>query len=412
MSRRALALAAIAGLIVGACTSSDEPNQPEIIIASDFPVGPDNPNIQATQDAIQLAVNDNPNVGGYRLGYAPYSDALSGRAWPEKGIQNLKSMLARANVLGMVGPGNSYMTIEEIPRASAKNLVMLSPSATNLCLTVAPLCDTQIESARANAPVNFFRIAPPDPAQGTAMANFVAQLHVRRVAAINIWHPPAYSDGDPYIAAFRRELSARGGELVLPVAEKPFPTHDYTTFLAQAKLAGAEAIYAVGSVDGGICDIRSQMKADFKYLLLTDGATNDDNCLKLPASVPTFGTFAAVNAVLSSDAGAKEIVARFHKAYPQVQLDDFDVVAYTFAAYDCARILITAIGRAIDANGGGVPTRLDVLRQVAKGEFDGGATGNYRFLPTGDAVSPMMSIWGVKDNQWYYIDRLDASAST
>ena len=51
------------------------------------------------------------------------------------------------------------------------------------------------------------------------------------------------------------------------------------------------------------------------------------------------------------------------------------------------------------------------LKQVASGEFDGGATGNYKFLPSGDAVSPTMSIWGVKDSHWYYIDKIDASAS-
>jgi len=406
VSSRALALAALAGLLIGACNSSVQTLQPEIIIASDFPLIPSAGEVAPMQDAIQLAVAENPKLRTYRLGYVPFDDSLGGAPWPEKGLQNLKSMFADAKVLGMIGPFNSFMTGEEIPRASAENLVMLSPSVTNGCFTVAPLCDAQIESAHAKAPVNFFRIAPPDPAQGRAMARFAGQLHVKRVAAINIWNGPPYGDGHPYIEEFRRAMAAQGGELVL-TRDVPRNTRDFTDVLAPSRLAGAEAIYAVGDLDGGICDIRAQMGSDFKYLLLTDGATGQDDCVKAPATVATFGTYTAVDPTLSSDPKVQRIVSRFQKAYPRATIGD-----YTFAAYDCAMILITAIGRAIDANGGGVPNRLEVLQQVAKGEFTGGATGSYRFLPNGDAVSPTMSIWGVKDNHWYYIDRLDASASS
>lgn len=396
----------MAGLIVGACSTSLEAPQPQIIIASEFPLTPGAMSVPSMQDAIRLAVTQNPKLGNYRVGYVPYDDALGGQAWPEKGLANLNSMLTDPRVLGMVGTFNSYTTLEEIPRASEENFVMVSPSATQVCFTVAPLCDAQIESAHASYPINFFRIAPPDPVQGRAIAIYAAQLHITRVAAINMWHPPAVSDGDPYIAEFKHELSLRGGQVVL-TQEVPYPTVDFTDFLARAKQAGAEAIYAVGDVAGGICDIRSQMGSNFTYLLLTDGATEDDDCLKAPASVATFGTYGDVDAALSPDPTVKKIVHQFQDAYPGVKVLD-----YTFAAYDCAMILIRAIERAIAANGGSVPNRLDVLRQVATGEFDGGATGNYKFLPSGDAVSPMMTIWGVRNNHWYFIDRLDASAAS
>jgi ABC-type branched-subunit amino acid transport system substrate-binding protein len=188
----------------------------------------------------------------------------------------------------------------------------------------------------------------------------------------------------------------------------PRSTHDFTDFLATAKRAGAEAIYAVGDVGGGICDIRAQMRSDFKYLLLTDGATGNDDCLKSADLLPaTFGTYGAVDATQRSDPAVMTIVAAFRRAYPHAPNNDL----YAFAVYDCARILIAAIERAIDAKGGGVPTRLEVLKQVASGEFTGGATGSYKFLPSGDAVSPTMSIWGVKDNHWYYMQQIDASGS-
>ena len=285
---------------------------------------------------------------------------------------------------------------------------MISGSVTNECLTLAPFCDADLETARKNQPNSFFRIAPPDPIQGRAMARFAAQMNIKRVAAVNIWTGPPYGYGEPYVKQFERELSARGGQMVA-VRDVPRPTHDYTDFLSLARGAGAEAIYAVGDSGSGLCALRLQMRTDFKYLFVTDGITGDDDCLKGANLVPaTYGTYGAVDATLSSDPAAVKIVAAFRKAYPHAPNNDL----YTFASYDCARILIMAIEKAIDARGGGIPTRQEVLRQVASGEFDGGATGNYRFLPSGDAASPTMSIWGVKDNHWYYMDRIDASAAS
>jgi branched-chain amino acid transport system substrate-binding protein len=404
MSSRALTLVALAGLLVGACNSSVQPPEPQIVIASDFPfVAEEGP---AMRDAIQLAVAQNAKLRGYRIAYVPFDDSIGGAAWPEKGLQNLKVMFADPRVLGMVGPFNSYMAMEEIPRASTQNFVMVSPSVTNPCFTVPPLCNADFESAHASGHISFFRIAPPDPVQGRAMANFAAQLNITRAAAINMWNGQPFGNGELYVDQFSRELSARGGEVVL-TRDVPRPTNDFTDFLAQAKRAGAEAIYAVGDTSGGICHIRSQMKSDFKYLFFTDGATGDDDCLKGAASPPpTYGTYGAVDPTSSSDPVVKGIVATFRAAYPHATIGQ-----YTFPAYDSAQILIAAIGRAIDANGGRVPTRQEVLLQMTSGQFPGGATGSYSFLSSGDASSPMMSIWGVKDNHWYYIDRVDASAA-
>lgn len=406
MSSARLGLIALAVLLVGACSSSVQVLQPQIVITSDFPfVAEEGPSMR---DAIHLALAPNSMLRGYRIAYVPFDDSLGGAAWPEKGIQNLKIMFADPRVLGMVGPFNSYMAQVEIPRASAESLVTVSPSATNPCLTVAPLCDADLQSAHDNATSSFFRIAPRDPLQGTAMADFAAHLGVKRVAAVNIWTGPPYGRGEPYVAEFARELSAHGGDMVVPLRELPRSTHDFTDFLAQAKLAGAEAIYAVGDGPGGICDIRAQMRTDFKYLFFTDGVTGDDSCLNGAGSSPTmFGTLGGVDATVSSDPAAKTIVAAFRSAYPHRT-----ITQYTFAAYDCARILIEAIGRAIDAKGGGVPTRAEVLQQMTTGQFSDGATGSYSFLSSGDARSPMMSIWGVKDGHWYYIDRVDLNSSS
>ena len=56
----------------------------------------------------------------------------------------------------------------------------------------------------------------------------------------------------------------------------------------------------------------------------------------------------------------KDLIDNFKKARPKKD----DLGAYTFPGYDCAKILIDAIGRAIDTAGGNMPTRRQVLEAV------------------------------------------------
>jgi len=57
-----------------------------------------------------------------------------------------------------------------------------------------------------------------------------------------------------------------------------------------------------------------------------------------------------------------------------------------------AMILINAIKRAIDANGGRIPTRRQVVEAVANAPPFKGVTGSCSFDAMGDAISPMMSV--------------------
>jgi len=71
-------------------------------------------------------------------------------------------------------------------------------------------------------------------------------------------------------------------------------------------------------------------------------------------------------------------------------------------------ILISAIKRAIDANGGRIPTRRQVVEAMAKAPPLNGVTGSYSFDPFGDAVSPMMSIYRVDNGRWAFWKNIDA----
>ena len=102
-----------------------------------------------------------------------------------------------------------------------------------------------------------------------------------------------------------------------------------------------------------------------------------------------FGTVAAVDATQLP--AAKSIIEDFKKSFSSAS----DFGAYTMPAYDCAKILINAIGRAIDDAGGNMPTREQVRAQVAQTKDYQGALGTIGFDSNGDTTNRIISIYKI-----------------
>lgn len=401
-------------LTITACQSGPGPSPADILIASDFPTTDPNFSIQA-QQAVQLAVDEYGHFGHFKVGYVPFNDHLGNSAFQAKGIQNVKHMIADARVLGMIGPWTSNMAYAEIPRANQFDLVMVSPTNTSVCITrPSPLCRPgQPPWQHLSHPNNYFRIAAPEAVQGRAVARYLnGSLGVKRVAAFNEFG----DDGELYIKDLGDELARDGGKLVLNW-NLDDGTTNFKSFLAAAKAARAEAIYAVGSGDSHVCAARAQMTipgvsfvgvdAIVNWSGSTTEAAKNDTCLKdaLGNGEGMLTATSDIDLTHNTDAVSMQVVAAFRKAYPKIT----DIQTYVFATYDCARLLIDAIWRAVQANGGGIPTRAQVVSAVAQAPFQG-ITGTYSFDAHGDALSPMMSLYRVDNGHWVYVKPIDAGA--
>jgi ABC-type branched-subunit amino acid transport system substrate-binding protein len=132
------------------------------------------------------------------------------------------------------------------------------------------------------------------------------------------------------------------------------------------------------------------------WFLGTENFTGNLECVKkaLVNAAHMYGTYGETDPDYLANPEARKVVAAYRKAYP-----DVPIVDYTFAAYDCARILIDAIERVVKANHGAFPTRAQVLAAVAGTAQFPGLTGTYSFDSDGDAASPMMSIYRVENGQ-------------
>jgi branched-chain amino acid transport system substrate-binding protein len=98
------------------------------------------------------------------------------------------------------------------------------------------------------------------------------------------------------------------------------------------------------------------------------------------------------------------VVNAYRNAYPRGPA----ITPYTFIAYDCALILIQAIGDAVQENDGRLPTRQQVVAAVAHREFQG-LTQSYTFDTEGDANSPLMTLSRVSGGSWVTAGQIDDS---
>jgi branched-chain amino acid transport system substrate-binding protein len=221
------------------------------------------------------------------------------------------------------------------------------------------------------------------------MADFIVDtLKITKVAV--------FSDNETFGKGvadnFVKRLQAKGATLTNRSDFDWKTTNDFKPFINAAKAAGALAIYAGATSATKACIVRSQMKGilDAATVAFTgpDGI-GDSQCIKDAGDQATnmYFTNAAGEAAQNPDAAAT--IAAFKQAYPKKE----DLGSYTFPSYDCALILVDAVKRAIDANGGKVPTRQQVVDAVQATSGLKGTVGTYAFDANGDPKSATMAFY-------------------
>ena len=414
---RGLVVLTVATLVAFACGNSGGGgggSKGEIDIASDLPTsGADSSSGLPTQYGAAFAVEQAGSVKGFTLKFVPFDDAVNGKHDPTKGAQNVQQIISNTKVLGMVGPFNSGVAAAEIPVANQAPLGMISPSNTNECLTISfDYCQKYAgytpDKLRPTGKNNYFRIAANDTFQGPAMADYAYDtLGLKTVA---VW-----DDQEPFGLGvannFAKEFQKKGGTVV---ARQGFDTSskpDFHSWLNRAKTAGAQAIYAGATSASYGCIPRAQSQGIFdpnSYYLGPDGI-GDGQCIK--DSGPTMGNDHMYASQGVADANSNPSAAATITKYKAEHPNPSDTAAYTFAGYDCAAILIDAIGRAIDANGGNMPSRQQVIDAMAKTSNFQGLTGTYSLNDKGDPTSPALQIQQYKSGAWTTVKNIAVSTS-
>lgn len=385
----------------------------------------------AVRDGAALAIAQAHSVRGYPLRFMPYDDSVQGAYSAEQGMQNIELMIADPRVLAVVGPLRGPVAKAEIPIANRAGLGMISPTVSEPCLT-RPLGRCSLmnnlgndwnpqdwaAALRPTGKNNYFHLAATDEFHGPAMADFAYYtLRIRRIAVVDDTYGFGRIASDNFVAAFTKSggtvVARQSVDLTSGTAPRMTPP-DFRPWLLQAKAADAEAIYAGGLFSSGWEGVlRQQSQGIFdptSYYLGING---------VPDLVPDdyggfdfgYGTAAAteVDPMLNDhvfasrgigapylNPKATSTIAAFVKAHP----DPVENNPETFAGYDSATILIDAIGRAIDANGGRMPSRQQVVNQLAKTKNFPGLTSTYSFTSAGDPTKATLQILQDRAGTW------------
>jgi branched-chain amino acid transport system substrate-binding protein len=392
---RGLVVLTVATLVAFACGAGGggggTGNKGTIKIGSDFPVCTTGG--QSTANGVKFAVDTKNAAGGvegFQIAYQSFDDCRQGSYNADAGVANVRQMLDDSAYLGMIGPYNSAVAKAEIPIASPKNFVMISPANTNPCLTKdIPGCSYHPQDLRSGNPNNYWRVVTTDDYQGPAMADyFYKQLNIHNVAILD----DSTVFGVGIAGAFETEFKKLGGTVVKHQEYKKDQQGTQFQSLLQS-MRSAQALYVGGTDDQNICIPRAQMKqigwnAPFGG---GDGIETTD-CIEQASGNESGILATSAGADATQVQGAKDTITKFRQAFTGAN----DFGGYTMQAYDAANILMTAIGNAIKDNGGNMPSRKQVRDAMAKITSFQGVIGNYGFDDKGDTTLKIVSIYEVK----------------
>ena len=403
MSGSRLAVLVLVALLVAGCTvgvGAPAHSIGVIKLGVDLPLsGDDAPDGLPAKNAIDLAIKQAGRVCGssrhpdacFDLHAVTYDDVSQGIHDPAKGAKNVQLLAADARVLAMVGPLHDSVAKSELPVANAARLTMVSPGTTNECLSQEPPdghCQGLSARLRPSNPNNFFRMVTTQVVEGAAGADLAFRaLGKKRAFVINDQTAFGLGIAATFVARFVRD----GGAIVDPSDLGAFDPNQPPAFGSRVQRAaelGTDVVYFAGTGIGAAAALRREMAARMAQVPLIGSDRLASSQFAKAAGAAARGSYYTVvgpyPAVLR---GAQGFVRDYKAAYGH------EVGAFSLPAYDATRLLIAAIGRAIDDAGGALPTRDQVLKEVSGIRDYRGVMGAMGFDARGDTNLKLLTAY-------------------
>jgi branched-chain amino acid transport system substrate-binding protein len=375
LNRRLFRLAvplAAGALTLAACgddaKTGDDDGKKTYKIAYQGPLSGDNAAIGENEaNGVKLAIDQANEKGDlpWKLEYVGQDDLGTG----EGGAPAAQKSIDDADVMAVVGPAFSGASKSAGPLFSQANLAAVSPSATNPDLTSLGF-------------TTFFRVVPPDDAQGTEAANYISKVvKAKKVYSLN--DKSEYGVG--LAGVLDKTLKANGTALVqegVPI------TKDYSTVAQKVKNSGADAMFYSGYFPELALLTKALKAAGYTGTILSGDGSNDDEYIKqatpeISKDVILFCPCGDANV----DPNAKDFAAAYQTKFSK------PAGAYSPESYDAANAIITAMKAA-----GSDLTRESVVEQVRKLDYKG-ITKTIKFTDKGEVEGKTIFVYQVKDGK-------------
>ncbi|NLI21333.1 MAG: branched-chain amino acid ABC transporter substrate-binding protein [Clostridiales bacterium] len=360
-------------LLAGGVSAVAQTALPVIKIASVTPLSGSQAAMGETiKDGIELALNERVEefkALGFDLQFAPQDD----QADPKVGVSIAQRLIEDKDILAIVGHWNSGVAIPSSEVYNQGNLAMVSPANTAVAVT-----------DRALPVVN--RICARDDAQGPAGADYLFSLGLTSVFILQ--DKTAYGQG--VADEFQKRYIALGGQ-VLGYEGITAGEADYSAVEEMIRASGAQAVYFGGIYPEGALLIKQLKEKGIEVTFLGPDGMDSAELVNI-AGEAVVGTYYTSTA---ADVSGTEKGAAFAAAFKA--RFGHNPEGYAAYGYDALNVTLDAIKRAIDANGGALPTREQVVTAVrATSGYEGLAT-NVTFNEIGDNTEATVYVLGFSE---------------
>jgi DNA-binding beta-propeller fold protein YncE/ABC-type branched-subunit amino acid transport system substrate-binding protein len=372
---------------------------PDLLVASDLPLqeGGKQQVTRSMADAISFVLRRHGyRAGEYVVGYQSCDDSTvqSGGADYFKCASNAKAYSAAPQLVGLIGPYNSYCAEVQLPilnRASSGSVPVISSSNTDPALTRAGpgVPRGYPESFYPTGVRNYVRVVPGDDLAAAASAVFAKQLGLRKVYVVR----------DDYVgwsSGFTRAARRIG----LPIAGSAAwaaPGGNAKQRKRQAKLnaalarrvarSGADGVF-LGGVGGNggntfLRALRARVGGEFP-IILTDGFFPVPQVMR-DAGRAALNTYVIFPGLGTLSSRGRRLWRSFVASQPGGTVPNGTYVPQTLQA---AELMLAAIAR---SDG----TRGSVLRELRRLRVPDGVLGPSRFDANGDVTPEHVTVFRI-----------------
>jgi len=392
---------------LGGCSQSTAPTSSSsssstatgniIKVGVDFPLsGADASDGIPSKNGVLLAVADANKahlIPGYTIQADVLDDAVNGVHDPAQGVKNIQSFANDAAVVGVVGPFNSNVARAEIPQSNSLGIALVSPANTNPTLTKGPDA-AALRSANPSS-ITYFRVCTTDDIQGPAGATFAFQKLGKRKAYV-------IDDNETYGLGLANAWAATFtnlGGAILGHDHITQQQQDFHALLTRVSGTNPDLVFYGGTTSTGGGLLRKQMgDSALGSITYAGGDGIQDAQFLVDAGSMADNVYATV---ASPNASKMPAAQKFIKDY-QAMFGQ-PVGPYSANSYVAAMVIIHATAAALKANGGQMPTRLQVLQQLRGLKNFTSITGTFSFDPNGDTTARIITFYEAKQGQWVFV---------
>ena len=331
-------------------------------------------------NAVKLAVQQANQSG--KLPFTLKVAEADDQGDPAKGPTAAQQLIGDSSVVGVVGPTFSGATKAAQPLFTQANLASVSASATNSTLTDP-----------ANGFKTFFRIVPPDSAQGTSAADYMAKaLKAKAVYLID--------DKSDYGVGLCQNIKTQLGTDGVAVTSDSVAagTNDYSAVATKVANSGTQAMYYCGYYADAAPLAKALKNTAYTGKTLSGDGSNDPKFIALSGAAGEGWQFTCP--CLSAAASTDPTTVKFVSDY--TAFANQPPGTYSPEGYDVTNTLITVM-KTLGTN----VTRGGVVNGLRTVDYKG-LTKEIKFQPNGEVTVKNIFVYAVQNGKITEVGTVDS----